>query len=306
MRAALALVVLIQTTTAFAQPDAFIAPSTRAAQLFSEGRELKAAGKIDEACARFETSWRAERATGTELNLADCRERQGRLLEAWQLFDEAAQISEREGNTTRATFARNRARALDARLMTLDIRLVTPIAKGTVITIDGRTARTLQTRLDPKPVTIHASAPDGKAVVMHVQARTGRVVVDVPSLVRTKTVRRASRLWVSGGLVLAGAIGAVGAQSLFMLADDQRNNIDGCTLDDTGQGSCVDQVALERAERRLDLADRNELGGKLLLGGSALAIVGAAVVWYTAPKERVLLTPTATPRSVGVSLAARF
>jgi hypothetical protein len=118
VRVAIALAVLVHSTNGFAQPDAFVAPTTRAAQLFSEGRELKAAGKIDEACARFEVSWQAERATGTELNLADCRERQGKLLEAWELFDEAARISEREGNPTRATFARTRATALDARLMT--------------------------------------------------------------------------------------------------------------------------------------------------------------------------------------------
>jgi hypothetical protein len=304
VRVAIAIAVVIQTTNGFAQPEAFVAP-TRGAQLFTEGRELVAAGKIDEACARFEVSWRTERATGTQVNLADCRERQGKLLEAWRLFDEAARISDREGNSTRATFARNRAASIDARLMFIDVRLASPIAAGTRITIDGKRLDEQSTRMDPKSVRIRATAPGGTAFVVEVPAQGGRVVVDVPSLVRTTTVRRASRLWIAGGLVVGSVVGLVTAQRLWMYAEDQRD-VDGCTVDEYGNRSCVNQDTLDRAEHQADLAARNDAAAKLVLGGSVLALVGAAVIWYTAPKERVLITPTATTSSVGVSLAARF
>jgi hypothetical protein len=305
VRVAIALAVLVQATHAFAQPDAFVAPSARAAQLFNEGRELKAAGNIDEACKRFEVSWKTERATGTELNLADCRERQGKLLEAFDLFDEAARTSEREGNATRATFARQRRAAIDARLMTLEVRLGSPIAKQTLVTIDGQPAAAL-TRIEPKAVSIRASAPGGKSFMLQVQARAGKVVVDVPSLVRTTTARRSSRLWIAGGLVVLGAVGAVTSQRFAMMADDQRERIEGCTFDTMGHYSCENDAAYNLAHLQLLVADQNQLASRLFLGGSALAIVGAAVVWYTAPKERVLITPTATTSSVGVSLAGRF
>jgi hypothetical protein len=303
VRLAVALAVLISTTAAFAQ--GFAAPTTRAAKLFSEGRELKAAGKLDEACKRFESSWSAERATGTQLNLADCREREGKLLEAWRLFDEAAKISESEGNARRATFARDRAAALDAKLMSIDVRLTPPIAKNTQVTIDGQPPGTLTTRTDPKGVWIRATAPDGKTFAVHVEAQAGRVIVDVPSLVRTKTVRRSSRLWIAGGLVVMGAVGAVTAQRFTIVADDVRDGISGCRIESTGR-TCDTVASAEVAQQKLALADRNDVAAKVFLGGSAVLIVGAAIVWYTAPKERVLITPTATTSSVGVSLAARF
>ena len=307
MRVALALAILVYTTHASA--DAFVSAHPNAAQLFIEGRELKAAGKIDEACKRFEVSWKAERAPGTEVNLADCREREGRLLEAWQLFDEVARISEQQGNRARADFARNRANAIDARLMTIEVHVGLPIAQGMLLTIDGKpieVSATIKQRIEARPVSVRATAPDGKSYSIQIEARAGKTVVEVPSLVRATTVRRRSRLWIAGGLLVSGAIGLVASQRLMMIADDQRDNIDGCSFDAHDMGSCESYAALEMAQSKLALADTNELAARLVLGGSALAVLGAAFVYYTAPKERVVLTPTATANSVGVSLAGRF
>jgi hypothetical protein len=303
-----ALALLLYTTPALAEPEAFVAPS-RAAQLFSEGRELKAAGRIDEACARFAVSWQAEHAPGTEVNLADCREREGKLLEAWQLFDEAARVSQQQGNTTRAEFARNRAAAIDARLMTIEVKVAPPFARAMTITLDGKPLAiraTTRERIDPKPVWVRASAPGGTSYAVQVPAQAGTVVIDVPSLVRTTEVRRRSRLWIAGGLVLAGAGAFVASGRLMMLADDQREGIEGCTLDSHHNGTCIDDRAKQTAERTLALAAQNDLASKILLGGGAAAVVAGAIVWYTAPKERVVITPTATTSSVGVSLATRF
>ncbi|HEY5924034.1 MAG TPA: hypothetical protein VIV11_20280 [Kofleriaceae bacterium] len=307
MRLAVALAVLLSTTHASA--EAFVAAKPSAAQLFVEGRELKAAGKIDEACKRFEISWKAERAPGTEVNLADCREREGKLLEAWQLFDEAARVSEQQGNQARAQFARNRASAIDARLMTIEVHVAAPIARGMVLTIDGQPIvvnATVRQRIEAKQVWIRATAPDGKSYTIQVEARAGKTVVDVPSLVRSTTVRRRSRLWISGGLLVGSVAGLVAGQRLMMIADDLRDNIPGCTFNDDGEGSCVNYAALEAGQNKIELAKTNETAARIIFGGSVLAVLGAAYVYYTAPKERVLLTPTATTSSVGVSLAGRF
>ena len=84
-----------------------------------------------------------------------------------------------------------------------------------------------------------------------------------------------------------------------------RDGITGCRIEATGS-TCDTADKAKLAQQQLALADRNDLAAKLFLGGSAVAIVGAAIIWYTAPRERVLITPTATTSSVGVSLAARF
>ena len=281
MRLAVALLLALSTTLAFAGPDVAVAPAnTTAAQLFTEGRELKAAGKVAEACQRFENSWRAEHAAGTEVNLADCREREGKLLEAWQLFDEAARVSEQQGNRWRAEFARNRANAIDARLMTVEVRLGAPVAKDIAVTIDGRP--TLRHRIDPKPVWVRATAPGGKTYAVFVAAQRGKVIVDVPSLVLTTTHRRRSRLYIAGGMFVVGVASFMISDRLFNIAGEVRE-----------QG-------------RLELATQNETAATVLLAGGVASVVGAAVVWYTAPKERVLVTPTATTNSVGVSLVGRF
>lgn len=303
MRRLLALLFLLHTPNALADPDAFVATSP-AARLFDEGRELKAAGKIDQACERFARSWQAEHAAGTEVNLADCKEREGKLLEAWQLFDDAARISEQQGNATRATFAKNRAAAIDARLMTVEVHIGTPVARDTVVTIDGEVSQ--RVRMDPRSVHIEARAPGGLAYTLVVPAQAGLVVVDVPSLVRTRTIRRRSRLWMAGGAVVLGATAFVVSMQLSMIADDIRDDVRSfCPLNLDGAYSCSSELAAQ-ANDKLTVARQDDIAAAIVMGGGAVALIGAAVLWYTAPKERVLITPTATSSSVGVALAARF
>lgn len=304
MRRLLALLLLFHTTNAFADPDAFVAPD-RAARLFDEGRELKAAGKIDQACERFARSWQVERAAGTELNLADCKEREGKLLEAWELFDEAARISEQQGNSTRVTFARNRAAAIDARLMTIDVRLAAPIAKNTLVTIDGQPA--MHERVDPRAVQIRASAPDGKSYAVVVAAQPGKVVVEIPSLVRTTTQRRRSWLWLVGGGAVFGVTALVVGQQLAMIAGDIRDDVRSlCPPDQSGALSCDDPAFVDTANHKLAIAREDDIAAVIIAGTGAAALVGAGVLWYVAPRERVLVTPTATTSSVGVAVSTRF
>ena len=303
MRRLLVLLLLLHTPNALADPDAFVATSP-AARLFDEGRELKAAGKIDQACERFARSWQAEHAAGTEVNLADCKEREGKLLEAWQLFDDAARISEQQGNPTRATFARNRAVAIDARLMTVEVHLGAPIARDTAVMIDGMPAERVRT--DPRPVHIQARAPDGLFYSLVVPAQAGTVVVDVPSLVRTKTIRRRSRLWMAGGAVVLGATAFVISMQLAMTADDIRDDVRSiCPPNLDGAYACTPELA-PQASTMLTVARQDDIAGAIVMGGGAIALIGAAVLWYTAPKERVLITPTVTSSSAGDALAARF
>src|SRR5688572_23072963 len=80
-----------------------------ARSLFDEGRRLLAAGKVEEACARLEASFRLDPGAGTKFNLALCYERAGRLASAWAAYNEVASMTQARGETDRAEVARNRA-----------------------------------------------------------------------------------------------------------------------------------------------------------------------------------------------------
>lgn len=66
---------------AYSQPA-----GAQAEVLFNQGRSLLSAGKLPEACAAFEESQKLEPAVTTLINLAGCREKQGKLATAWGLF----------------------------------------------------------------------------------------------------------------------------------------------------------------------------------------------------------------------------
>src|SRR5450432_4672872 len=95
---------LALTATAVAQPNEPAGPPNAGSKLFDEGRDLAKAGNYAEACAKFEQSYALDNGVGTELNLADCKERLGHYYFAWTLFDEAARRS--SDNPARAKFAR--------------------------------------------------------------------------------------------------------------------------------------------------------------------------------------------------------
>jgi hypothetical protein len=85
MNRAVALILVAWSGTAFSQ-----AAGAQAEVLFRQGRDLMAAGKIDEACNMFDESQKLEPAVTTLLNLAGCREKLGQLATAWGLFLDAA------------------------------------------------------------------------------------------------------------------------------------------------------------------------------------------------------------------------
>jgi serine/threonine-protein kinase len=90
--------------------------------LFSEGKQLLDSGRHAEACPKLAESERLDPAPGTELSLADCYERIGRLASAWVTFRDAASAAERGGRPEWARFATERARLLEARVNTLTVR----------------------------------------------------------------------------------------------------------------------------------------------------------------------------------------
>jgi tetratricopeptide (TPR) repeat protein len=88
----------------------------RAVVLFEEASALREAGRLDEACDKFQASLEALRGAGTLFNLADCREAQGRRREALGAFVEVAEMSRIAGDAERERVARARAKRLEEAL----------------------------------------------------------------------------------------------------------------------------------------------------------------------------------------------
>src|SRR5687768_10663170 len=123
MRWGIALVAVV----ALAAPARADGEKELAAKLFKQGRDLIEAGKIDEACARFQQSLKLDpTAIGTKLNLADCLERKGKLADAYRLFDEAAVEAAKESKEGRESFGRKRADQLVKKLVRIELRFAEP------------------------------------------------------------------------------------------------------------------------------------------------------------------------------------
>src|SRR5215475_3725385 len=99
-------IVIAMTAVAHAQ-------SPEAEALFREGRKLMKRQSYAAACDKFEASERLEPAIGTELNLADCRQRNGQLASAWAMFVKATQTAKRSRDRKREAEAHDRARYLE-------------------------------------------------------------------------------------------------------------------------------------------------------------------------------------------------
>lgn len=106
--------------------------------LYDEGRQLMAAGRTAEACAKFDASYRIAPATGALLNLATCNETLGNTATAWAQFRTAAASARRDGRPDRVEFAQQHITTLEGILCYLTIVVPPEVAAGSPqISLDG-------------------------------------------------------------------------------------------------------------------------------------------------------------------------
>jgi hypothetical protein len=104
-----------------------------AESLYQEGRRAAQAHDWALACRKFQESHDREPAPGTLLNLADCEEKRGQLVEAFAHFEAATHQFKDE----RSAFALRRATAVGLRTPRLTLSLRSPSPSGTVVERDG-------------------------------------------------------------------------------------------------------------------------------------------------------------------------
>jgi tetratricopeptide (TPR) repeat protein len=308
----LAIVMLLVTASV-----AVAQPKPEGTRLFEEGRDLAKAGKYDLACEKFQQSLAIDRAPGTFLNYGDCLEHLGQLRRAFLTYDEAARAFERDKDP-RAKFARERADAVVPRLGTVIVKIAEPTAPGLIVEIGGQSVppqAEITERFDPGDIAVTARIPGQTPFVSSARAVAGAtVILEIPAFGAPLGTSPSSAEPVTGGrnrgrVMLAIGLGAGGGVLLGIsgllglnanqLYDDTAASAS-CSRN-SGKLVCTPEAAAEidRAGKRADLAT-----GAAIIGG--LAVVGAVVVYLTAPRETLMVSPTASASAVGVTLSGRF
>ena len=292
------------TTAVFAQ-------SADGAKLFEEGRILAKDGNYAEACDKFAKSLELDPAPGTKLNYADCHEHLGHLAQAYRLFIEVAQ-ADKTANPDRAKFAQGRADGLADKLGTVVVKLAAPDAAGTSVTIAGRivpVAPEIREMVDPGDVTVETKAPNAAPFSRTAAARAGAtVVVEVPApnvqiepATQTTTVRRHTNVVIAYTLGGAGAASLTTGVLMGLVARSRYNaQIDNGNCSNQSPPQC-NPDGYKAQGNAVTLANVGTVFG---IAGLAM-IAGGAVVFLTAPRDLVV-TPTASTQSAGLTVVGTF
>ncbi|MFT3776548.1 MAG: hypothetical protein QM820_65240 [Minicystis sp.] len=181
------LAVLLMAGAALAEPTA--AQRAAAAALFEDGKKLMADNKLDEACPKLAESQRLDPGMGTLFNLAVCYEKTNRTASAWVGYRDVAALAMAAGQGEREKVARDRAAALEPKLMRLKITVQPAAASaGVEVKRDGEVIASALwgtgVPVDPGKHVVTASAP-GKApweVTATLDQPGKTVTIDVPAL----------------------------------------------------------------------------------------------------------------------------
>jgi hypothetical protein len=312
-------------------------PSAQADLLFRQGKELMVEGKLAQACAAFDASQKLEPTPATQLNQANCRERNGQLATAWGLFLEVAQhtraATDKASRQMHAT-ATDRTTRLEPRLSTLRIdvagdrrlpglevrrdgALVDPATWSQPLPLDGgsyRISARAPGQVEWSATVVVAAERDAQTIEIP-QLQAARPQLDEPApppIARvvvapgepvterpTWTGRRKLALATAGAGVAAIAIGGV----LGATANHRQRD---------ARAACPDPADCELAERATTLNRSGHnlaLGADVALGVGAAAAITAGVLWLTgAPESRtgVAIAPAWSADQLAIVARGRF
>jgi hypothetical protein len=303
-------VLIVATATISAAARADSPPDAVAAELLdSQATALMQEHRYAEACPKFAESDRIKPGTGVLLRLALCYELSGRTASAWSTFRAAESRARRAGDAPVAVLASRRAEGLEPRLAKLVVRLP-----------PGRDPADVDVRLDDAPLAPSAlgvelpidpgahelRATAGRASFARsfaVAEGGGRATIAIElAPERSGSPQRTAAIVAAGVGVAAVAVGSILGIAAMSSWNKARSE---CA---TGTSGCSrDALALQPVVRD------EALGSTVAFTGGAVAIVGAALLWWTggsAPASRphggYSVAPSLDSRSFGVSLTASF
>ena len=175
------------TFTLAAPSLAWAGDTSTAETLFSDGLAAMKRDDYRAACDAFAGSNEADPSPGTQINLALCNEKQGKVATAWGWYRTAAGLADQRGQRERAELARGEAAKLEPKLHKLVIKVKYPV-DGLAVVRDGATVPSAvigkEVPVDPGEHTIEVSAKGKKPRKQRVSIAGGPGVdyVDVPAL----------------------------------------------------------------------------------------------------------------------------
>lgn len=293
-----------------------------AEKLFREAREDMKRQDYTAACPKFEQSLQLMPMPGTLLNLSECEEKQGRLVESLRHLRDA--VAKLPPNDDRVPGAKTRESDLAKRVPTVTVRLAADMAAGTRVTVDGGEVPPDRiggpVELNPGKHTFEATAPNGtkSSKVIHLsEGDRGEVRLNAPSKATPSQTTGPEKpdagssisTWgyVVGGLGIVGlAVGAGFALKAKSLDDDARQAPH--YYPSSGSGSFCDQTC---ADKNKDARSAATIAQLAIGGGAALLVGGAAMILFapSSPQResgRVSISPTAGPGMAGVQMGGAW
>jgi len=328
-----------------ASPSLADSTSDTAAQaLFDAAKGLMKTGDYASACPKLEESQRLQASGGTLLFLGLCREGEGKTATAWTRFNDALSAARRDGRADREHSAQDHIATLMPKLTKLDVVVPeeTRSLPGLEVRRDGEllplALAGTPIPVDPGNHTVRATAPGMKAweSVVATAGEGATATVTVPALEREPTAvvaitpvpvaplpvpppaelpavppaadvgasnagstQRTIALLVGGAGVVGLGIGTYfGVTALSKKSDANAQCPNGSTGLCNGGAVPLSQDAVN---------DGNI--SSIALGVGAAAVIGAGVLWLTAPKARATTTawrvePMAGRGTAGVAVGA--
>ena len=295
------------------------ATKKRADKLFEDGRKYLGNGEYSLACTAFEESQSVDPAVGTQLNIALCYEKWGKLAAAHRAYLEAERQA-RELKDKRSTVARKQADALEPKLARLRVTLPDGIDRYAIYLLDAKeieAAKLADLLLDPGTHVIEvrvAGSPPSKNEIALKAGQRAKLELALPErekekpapkvepkpqpVQKTGSTRSGSRLYGGIGLLSAGVI-TMGIASAIAL--DARSDYN------AAKERCPDSMCPSRAdfEATSDARDRARTMTWVFAGGVAVAAVGTFLIVTSkraAPRDSITITPTVSGSGVGIAI----
>lgn len=291
--ASLAAALLAATLFAYA-PEVGAQDSAAADALFQEAKALMAAGKVADACPKFQSSLELQRTLGTLMNLADCLEQQGRVASAHRRWEEAVTLAA-EQKDDRGSFAEERRKAVAPRVPKLVIDAVTG-AESLGVAVAGTPVPTsklgLPMEVDPGKVAIAISRGDTVLETREVDVAEGQsrtVKLDLPAISKAHPEKKRDKVVVEArpeqriagfvvlGVGLAGVTAFAVLESVALAKRSEADEAGNCV--EKNETALCSPQGFELVEEAGTLA---EVGQWVGLGGLAVVGVGITLV-LTAP-----------------------
>jgi hypothetical protein len=314
--AVVALLALAQSAVARAASGGPSAGDSEAAHLFQEAKQLMDEGRFAEACPKLDRSRALERQVGTTLNLALCYERLGKTATSWSTWLDGAAEAAAKGQVEREALARRRAAMLESRLLRITI-LVAPQQNVDAIDlqVDGvsipKSRWGAPTPVDPGEHWVLATAEGRRPWRTTIEVddqhvplvQIGVLEKPAPSVPAAAPPAAAPRAPIAGGLtprktaaLLLGGGGIVALAGMSALGLVARSTY----LNASCIGAFCDKSGIDDRDRAATEAGLATAAGVT----AASALVGAAVLWFSAPTGHATLSvrPAATARDWGLSV----